>query len=142
MNYETHIQPEQAEKSSKIRIPRENEDCWRPQGDPKTSQHRQKTPRRLKKRCEYLRLKNESEKLVGKFICIEKKPSSYFGFGITASKRYGNSPERNRFKRIVREAVRLSITLLPSQFEINVIPRKFAKMATMKEIQKELLELC
>lgn len=142
MSYETHIQPEQNQKSSQIWIPLPDEDRRRSQDHPQTAQSRKKAPRRLKKRFEFLSIKRQGEKLVGRLLCIEKKKAKILRFGITASKRFGNSPERNRFKRLVREAIRLSWDLLPQDVELNIIPRTYAKNAKMEDIQKEILELC
>ncbi len=142
MSYETHIPPEQTQKSSQIRIPLADEDSRRSQDHPQTPQSRKKAPGRLKKRFEFSSVKRQGEKLVGKFLYIEKKKADRLRFGITASKRYGNSPERNRFKRLVREAIRLSWDILPQDIEVNVIPRSYAKNAKMEDIQKEILELC
>lgn len=43
--------------------------------------------------------------------------------GITVSKRHGKAYLRNRFKRVVREAFRLSIAGFPLGIEMNIVPR-------------------
>lgn len=61
--------------------------------------------------------------------------------GITVTKRYGKSHERNRFKRMVREAYRLSYRELPVGLDLIVKPRAYAKKASSCVIQKELIQL-
>ena len=147
MNHETHIQPKQDKKSAQVRIPSADENSRRPQGHPPTQKSRQKgTCRlkksdRLKKRFEFQSVMKEGDRLVGRFLCIDRKKGAPLRFGITASKRYGNSPERNRFKRLVREAFRTSRHKLPQDVELNFVPRAQAKEAKMDDIQKELLRL-
>ncbi|MBM3183853.1 MAG: ribonuclease P protein component [Chlamydiae bacterium] len=96
---------------------------------------------RLKKRREFQRLQKEGRKLVGKWICLEFAPSSLSRLGITASSRYGNSPERNSFKRRAREMFRLNRSFLKGNLDINVIPRLSAKTASFHEIQEEFRHL-
>ena len=147
MDHETDIQPKQIEKTAQVRISSPHENCRGPQGHSPSQKSRTKGSCRLKKsdclkkRFEFKSIMNQGNRLVGQFLCIDRKKGESLRFGITASGRYGNSPERNRFKRLVREAFRTSRHLLPQDIEIHVVPRQRAKSAKMGDIQRELLKL-
>lgn len=68
-------------------------------------------------------------------------PAAETKLGIAASKKYGNAVARNRFKRMVREAFRLSQHSFPNPVAMIVKPRKEAHKATSCQIAKELLFL-
>ena len=78
---------------------------------------------------------------MGKYLCIDCCRGAISRLGVTVSTHYGSSPERNRFKRLVREAFRLNQAQLPQQLELNIVPRKLAKRAMLTDIQKEILSL-
>ncbi len=147
--HETDLSSLENPPQTQIRLPRPHENGQRPQGDQPTPQIGTQGPLRLifrkrdrlLKRYEFRRVSREGKRLVGTRICIDlSKDPRGFGLrlGITASARYGSAPERNRFKRLVREAFRLSRAHLPSGLEINISPRKRALDATLAEIQSEL----
>ncbi len=96
---------------------------------------------KLKKTFEFSAIFREKNRFVGKYLCIDIRKAKTFRFGITASKKYGDAVDRNRFKRCVREAIRLSLDLLPKTLEMNISPRQLAKTAKMQEIQNEILRL-
>lgn len=98
---------------------------------------------RLRRRGEFLRLAQRGERRVGKFLIIEiaQRDNGITRLGVTAARRYGKAHDRNRFKRLVREAFRLSYHLLPQGYDLNVRPRPFAKNAKMQTLQQELCDL-
>jgi ribonuclease P protein component len=96
---------------------------------------------RLLKRHEFKRISRARNRLVGVRLCIDLAQGRSLRLGITTPAHYGSSPERSRFKRLVREAFRLNRENFPQNIEINVSPRKFAKKAAFADIQEELLQL-
>lgn len=151
MRHETHIPAQQTEAEEDIWIPRPHEDSRRPQGDQKTATSRPQEARRLnfpkavrlRKRQEFLALQKRGRRIVGKQICIDYQMASSETprLGITASSKYGDAPERNRFKRLVREVFRKHFALFPPHIQLNVLPRQRAKEATEEGIRIELLSL-
>lgn len=155
MSHEKNIPPQQEKASKKIWIPRPDENRRGSEGDPQTPPNRQKTTRRvtgsltfsktdrLVKRSDFLRVQREGDRRVGAFLSVEIRPKvKRSRLGITAPKKYGSSPERNRFKRLVREAYRLNRDAFPPNVEMNVFPRQRAKEAKLPDIAQELITLC
>lgn len=75
---------------------------------------------RLKRNEEISALVNKRIKVSNQFFTVYYRltslyPEKSIRFAVTASKKYGNSPERNYFKRVVREIVR---PLLPELIEV------------------------
>ena len=86
-------------------------------------------------------MKRSSRRLVGKTLCIDVKASGKAArLGISASGKYGESFERNRFKRLVRESFRQMGERLP-RADLHVVPRQRAKSALLHEIQADFEEL-
>jgi len=98
---------------------------------------------KLKKRAEFQKFFRLGQRAVGRLICIDWRVSGLdeTRLGITASRRYGPAHERNRFKRLVREAFRLSRFELPAGLDLNIVPRQLARNASMSTIRTELIFL-
>ncbi len=150
--HETDLSSLENPPQTQVRLPRSHENNQWPQGNQSSPQSGTqgsfrlifRKRDRLLKRYEFKRVSREGKRLVGTRICIDLSKSyraSGLRLGITASAHYGSAPERNRFKRLVREAFRLSRSRLPSGIEINISPRKRALEATLAEIQSELHRL-
>jgi len=146
--HETDLPTQQTTPQKNNWLPGPHEDCGRKKGDQSAPQGRpQKAGRltyskamRLRSSREFQRVSREGKRLVGKFLCVDCRPAPQLKLGISAPARYGSSPERNRFKRLIREAFRLSYSVLPP-LELNVIPRQSAKGARCADIVDELVRI-
>lgn len=81
--------------------------------------------------------------MIGQLLRVACTPGKrpFSRLGVTVSRRYGKAHQRNRFKRMVREAFRLSREQMPKGVDLNVRPRTAAHNATMLTIQNELILL-
>ena len=62
-------------------------------------------------------------------------------FGISVSKKVGNSVVRSRITRLLRESYRLSESKFLAGYDIVVIARASAKEATYREVESALIHL-
>jgi ribonuclease P protein component len=98
---------------------------------------------KLKKRFEFQKIFACHQRVVGDFICIDWLVSGNqeTRLGISASRRFGKAHERNRFKRLVREAFRTARFELPEGLDLNIIPRQLAHRASLVSLRAELVSL-
>jgi ribonuclease P protein component len=72
------------------------------------------------------------------FIETVKNHLDFSRLGLTVSKKFGKAVQRNRFKRLAREAFRQNLDQLPAGYDIHIKPRSRAKEADFSHIVKEL----
>ena len=61
--------------------------------------------------------------------------------GLSVSKDHGRAVRRNKIKRILREAFRLTRPRLPGQYDVILIPQKNRQKLRLAEVQLELSRL-
>jgi ribonuclease P protein component len=89
-------------------------------------------------------MSHSTSRHVGYWVIVDQMPnrSANTRLGITVTRRYGKAHDRNRFKRLVREAFRLCQNTLKPGLDLNVKPRMQAQKATLSNIQDDLLRFC
>lgn len=147
--HEKNISAQQAQKKEGPRIPNSDENGKRPENHQPSQKEGPQVSRslnftksmRLRKRQEFLLCKKSSFHEKGKYLFIDILPhETEKKLGITASSKFGNAIQRNRFKRKLREIFRLNLEKFPTM-HLHVIARKYAQKATIQELEKELFEL-
>jgi ribonuclease P protein component len=100
---------------------------------------------RLRRRGEFLRVQETGRKLHTDSFVVLVLPREAPGptrMGVTASRKLGGSVERNRVKRLVREAFRRHKLLFPTGLDIVFIAKKSAVEAGYDQVVKEIERLC
>lgn len=96
---------------------------------------------RILKRKQFLSIQKKGVRSVGQnciftYSCHPSKKRPRLGLRVSA--KFGKAHERNRFKRITREAFRLIQHLIPKGYDLVISPRSKAKEATTHALLKEI----
>jgi len=62
--------------------------------------------------------------------------------GVTASRKLGGAIQRNRVKRLVREAFRRHKLLFPGGLDVVFVAKKSAVEASYEQVVREIEKLC
>lgn len=97
----------------------------------------------LKKNYQFRYVYNRGRSIANKLLVmyVIKNGSDNNRYGISVSKKVGNSVVRSRITRLLRESYRLSESNVLNGYDIVVIARASAKDAGYREIESALLHL-
>ena len=96
----------------------------------------------LKKRSEFINLRNKSSTFHGRFVIVNiDKSSDLTKYGFTVSKKIGNAVKRNYLKRIFRSIIRNNWENIKKPRSFEIIPKKKILLHTFTEIERDLKEI-
>mgnify|MGYP002112004647 FL=1 len=97
----------------------------------------------LKKNYQFRFVYNRGKSIANRLLVMYVVRNGTDGnrFGISVSKKVGNSVVRSRITRLLRESYRLSESKFLAGYDIVVIARASAKEATYKEVESALMHL-
>lgn len=96
----------------------------------------------LKTKEDFDRVYRTGKRINGRLITIIARQNvSLNKLGISVGKKYGTAVERNRAKRLIREAYGWVAGKMSGAAEIIVVPRQSAKRAATEEIRADFIEI-
>jgi len=97
---------------------------------------------RLKRRADIARMFDAGVRTGERTLLLLAAPNGldYARFGVGVSKRHGNAVQRNRIKRLCREAFRLSRAEIPAGWDYFVLPKAGATH-TLAALRASLVQL-
>lgn len=97
----------------------------------------------LKKNYQFRFVYNRGKSIANRLLVMYVVRNGTDGnrFGISVSKKVGNSVVRSRITRLLRESYRLSESKFLAGYDIVVIARASAKEATYREVESALIHL-
>lgn len=141
-----NISSSQSKKEKNPWFPQEEKDQRRPKGSEKKKSKGPQKIDRLRRSKDINKVFRKGKKFVNKFFILYALPTTLdtIRYTIIVGKGIGNSVKRNRVRRVLREALRLSIKKLQngnnkwSHFDIIVIGRKTVLELKTQDIQYKI----
>ena len=95
------------------------------------------------KNFEFLNVYHHGKSYANRYLVMYllKNGSSENRYGITVSKKVGNSVVRHRGTRLIRESIRLNVEKFENGYDIVIIARNTAKGRKCQEIESAVLHL-
>lgn len=78
---------------------------------------------RLKKQADFQKLFQKGKRAFSPTLTMLYKPAEKTTMGISVGKKHGKSVQRNRIKRLIREAFRLSCADMKGNYAVVLIPK-------------------
>ena len=78
---------------------------------------------RIKKQADFNRLFQKGKRAFSSSLTVLYAPSKEMRMGISVGKKHGKSVQRNRIKRLIREAFRAEISSLKGNYAFVIIPK-------------------
>ena len=97
----------------------------------------------IKKNRDFLNVYHNGKSYANKYLVmyVLNNNSEENNFGITVSKKVGNSVVRHRVTRLIRESIRLNLEQFEKGFDIVIVARNTAKGRKFFEIESALFHL-
>ena len=98
----------------------------------------------LKKNRDFLKVYHQGKSYANKYLVmyVLNNDLEENRFGITVSKKVGNSVIRHRVTRLIRESIRLNLEEFEKGFDIVLIARNTAKGQNYNKVESAVLHLC
>jgi ribonuclease P protein component len=102
-----------------------------------------KKPYRLTQSARFLEIKRKGESSAHPLVILTKLPNGLpvSRFGFVVSRRMGKAVERNRAKRLMREAIRLRLPTLVSGYDVVLIARLQMRGAAFGDVDQAIARL-
>jgi ribonuclease P protein component len=98
---------------------------------------------RLRHSSDFQRVRHDGKSHASSLVALAflQNELDYSRFGFVVSKRLGAAVHRNKIKRRLREMIRLHFAGIKAGFDIVVIARQPARLASYAELEQALLQL-
>lgn len=99
---------------------------------------------KIRKNIEFLNVYRHGKSYANKYLVmyVLNNKLDENRFGITVSKKVGNSVVRHRITRLIRECIRLQESNILTEYDIVIVARKAAKNKKYQDIESAFLNLC
>lgn len=99
---------------------------------------------KIRKNIEFLNVYRHGKSYANKYLVmyVLSNKLDENRFGITVSKKVGNSVIRHRITRLIRECIRLQESNILTEYDIVIVARKAAKDKKYQDIESAFLNLC
>nr|MBR6778151.1 ribonuclease P protein component [Clostridia bacterium] len=92
---------------------------------------------RIKKQADFQRLFQKGKRAFSPSLTLLYRPSDRMRMGISVGKKHGKSVQRNRIKRLIREAFRLNQDKMQGTYSFIILP-KVREEYSFKTFERDL----